>query len=181
MSCLSTTRIEYSNKVDSNVTTENCTFIDISKILGGGGGAVNYLHPHKKSSMNLFFLISNPDAKFAGIQKDIWWVSRLRQNVPHTRPEFLNSSQVLDNFLYHAFCSPEKPKLSWFEMTFIWDNCVIGLEVWLLLQCHNQWKRNFLQNFTVHVVTVEKKPFEARATTLGRNYEENGKYSRVVL
>ena len=59
MSSLSTTRIDYSNKVDTNVTTENCTFIEISKILGGGGGG-NYLHPHKKSPINLFFLISNP-------------------------------------------------------------------------------------------------------------------------
>ena len=31
------TQIEYSNKLDTNVTTENCTFIGISKMLGGRG------------------------------------------------------------------------------------------------------------------------------------------------
>ena len=31
------TQIEYSNKLDTNVTTENFTFIGISKMLGGGG------------------------------------------------------------------------------------------------------------------------------------------------
>ena len=56
------TQIEYSNKVDTNVTTENWTFIEISKMLGGwvGGGETNYLPLYKKSPINLFFLISNP-------------------------------------------------------------------------------------------------------------------------
>ena len=54
------TQIEYSNKVDTNVTAENCTFIGISKMLKGEEG--NDLHLHKQSPINLFFLISNPES-----------------------------------------------------------------------------------------------------------------------
>ena len=55
------TQIEYSNKVDTNVTTENWTFIEISKMLGGWvGGGVIICPFTKKSPINLFFLISNP-------------------------------------------------------------------------------------------------------------------------
>ena len=77
MGCLSTARIEYPNEVDTNVTTENCTFIEISKILGGGGGGGggggNYLHPHKRSPTNLFFLISNP-----GLYSTNWFQLRFK-------------------------------------------------------------------------------------------------------
>ena len=54
VSCLSTTQIEYSNKVDTNVTTENCTFIGISKMLLGGVMICTFTKNHLSICFSLF-------------------------------------------------------------------------------------------------------------------------------